>query len=244
MTFVLVASRSDLLCNIGLMAYTRAQRRDRVGPIHEALLERGGPVSRRDDRLTLHLPDPTDAIIAVSELMHELADYSIELVSFVASRAAGELIAGDDGPVTGPWRALSADWEPKQPFDVRHGWGAVRHFGEAVERKALPERIAEPDLPASGLVLWDVNQRAIVHAPRTGFKMGRGSDCDYVIDTAAVSRKHVWFEQTVDEWIVHDYGSASGFYLNDERGGASQPLLPGMVLQFARPHCYVVLGAS
>jgi hypothetical protein len=245
MTYVLITCPRTLLCNIGLYGHTRAQRRDRVGPVEEGLRTLGGPVTHHyDERLSIVMPDPADAVLAVGELARQVPDFTFELMSFVASRGAGELIGEDTGPVQAAWQALTAHWEPRVPFDIRHGWGARRHFGETIERHPLPERIAEQQLPARGLALWDVNQRTVIHVDHDGFAIGAGHDADYQVDSYAVSRKHVWFDHANGDWRVHDADSTSGFYLNDQRGGAMQRLLPGMVLQFARPHSYVVLSCG
>ena len=245
MTYVLITCPSAMLCNIGLVAYTRLQRRDRVGPVEDALRELGGPVTNHfGERLSVVMPDPVDAVLAFGALVRSVRDFEFTQMSFVASRPAGELIGEDRGPIQAAWRELTHHWFPVQPFDVRHGWGAVRHFGDQIERHPLPDRIADQQLPTSGLVLWDVHERTIVHVTHHGFSIGRTKEADYLVDSLAVSRKHVWFEYASDEWRVHDFGSASGFYLNDQRAGEMQRLLPGMVIQFARPHRYVVLSCA
>ena len=45
--------------------------------------------------------------------------------------------------------------------------------------------------------------------------IGRGQDCDILLDRDAVSRKHARIERVADGWRVRDLGSTNGSYVND-----------------------------
>jgi len=45
--------------------------------------------------------------------------------------------------------------------------------------------------------------------------VGRGSDCDILIDRDSVSRRHARFYRVDDQWFVEDLGSTNGSYIND-----------------------------
>ena len=62
-------------------------------------------------------------------------------------------------------------------------------------------------------------------------RIGRRADNDLVINSAMISRYHVRIEPTEDGWAMIDIGSASGFYVNNERGGASRRMVEGDVFQ-------------
>ncbi len=66
------------------------------------------------------------------------------------------------------------------------------------------------------------------------FRIGRVDDNDLVIRSAMISRHHVRFEPTAQGWQVVDAGSTSGFYIRDERGGASRVLADGDMIQIGQ----------
>jgi two-component system, cell cycle response regulator len=45
--------------------------------------------------------------------------------------------------------------------------------------------------------------------------LGRGSDCDILIDRDSVSRRHARVYRVDDQWSVEDLGSTNGSYIND-----------------------------
>lgn len=63
-------------------------------------------------------------------------------------------------------------------------------------------------------------------------RIGRHDDNDLVIQSVRMSRRHVRIENVDGSWKIFDNGSTSGFYINDERGGASRELAEGDVIQF------------
>ena len=60
-----------------------------------------------------------------------------------------------------------------------------------------------------------------------GMTLGRGSDCDIVLDDAAVSRHHARISRdSFGRWIIEDLGSQNGVLVNGQRVRA-QALAPG-----------------
>lgn len=72
-------------------------------------------------------------------------------------------------------------------------------------------------------------------------RIGRRDDNDLVIPSALISRCHVRIEPTEHGWAMVDAGSTSGFYVNDERGGASRLLVEGDVFQLAQVRIWFYL---
>lgn len=62
-------------------------------------------------------------------------------------------------------------------------------------------------------------------------RIGRRADNDIVIDGMMISRYHVRLEPTERGWVMIDNGSTSGFWVNNERGGASRLMTEGDVFQ-------------
>ena len=46
------------------------------------------------------------------------------------------------------------------------------------------------------------------------FVIGRSNECDHVIDSGFISRKHCQFERTPDGWQIRDFGSSLGTAVN------------------------------
>lgn len=62
-------------------------------------------------------------------------------------------------------------------------------------------------------------------------RIGRHDDNDLVIQSVRMSRRHVRIENVDGSWKIFDNGSTSGFYVNDELGGASRALVEGDVIR-------------
>jgi VWFA-related protein len=67
-------------------------------------------------------------------------------------------------------------------------------------------------------VLW-------VHPGET--RIGRGTDCELVIDSQEVSRLHARIEATTETVVLFDAGSSNGTFVNGKRITGSHPLFPG-----------------
>ncbi len=66
-----------------------------------------------------------------------------------------------------------------------------------------------------------------VEANAKGTIIGRSTQCDIVIETTDISRKHARiFQDPFGRWIVEDLGSHNGVYVNGQRTQA-QAILPG-----------------
>lgn len=72
-----------------------------------------------------------------------------------------------------------------------------------------------------------------------GVSLGRGSNCDIILDDANVSRVHAWISQDpFGRWIVEDMGSQNGILLEGQRIQA-QSVLPGQEITI-RPFTLVL----
>ena len=57
--------------------------------------------------------------------------------------------------------------------------------------------------------------------------IGRGRDCDVVLDDAGISRRHAHIRPTEQGWAIEDLRSTNGVLLNGERLRGSLPLQIG-----------------
>ena len=65
----------------------------------------------------------------------------------------------------------------------------------------------------------------------TGTIVGRGEQCDIMIDSSHVSRRHARFFMTPEgKWFVQDLGSSNGTFVNGERV-ESCPISPADVVE-------------
>jgi hypothetical protein len=84
-------------------------------------------------------------------------------------------------------------------------------------------RRVEAPRRTSRALLVGADKRTVISGER--FTIGRGRDCDLVLDDPNVSRKHAELRQAGDGWEVHDLGSTNGIKLNGRRstGGRLSP---------------------
>ena len=80
--------------------------------------------------------------------------------------------------------------------------------------------------PAAPRALLLVGGRRLVVAPE-GAVIGRGRDCDVVLDDAGISRRHAHIRPTAHGWTIEDLRSTNGVLLNGEQLRGSQPLQIG-----------------
>lgn len=67
--------------------------------------------------------------------------------------------------------------------------------------------------------------------PPGGLVLGRGEDCDVVMDSAETSRRHAEIRREGPLWIVRDLGSRNGTFVNGQRVSTG-PLSPRDLLRF------------
>lgn len=72
------------------------------------------------------------------------------------------------------------------------------------------------DAPPKGPSALVVNARRFEWAPDRVVVVGRGSECDVVVNDARVSRRHLGAEATSRGWRVLDLGSRNGTFVDDE----------------------------
>ncbi|MFZ5471844.1 MAG: FHA domain-containing protein [Myxococcota bacterium] len=63
--------------------------------------------------------------------------------------------------------------------------------------------------------------------------IGRAPNCDLVIESAHLSRKHAMLLCTGAGWLLQDLGSTNGVLLNGKRVANSRPLQPGDVISMS-----------
>jgi hypothetical protein len=87
------------------------------------------------------------------------------------------------------------------------------------------ETAADDRRPARALLL--VGGRRLLVAP-SGAVIGRGRDCDIVLEDAGISRRHAHIRPAVEGWTIEDLHSTNGVLLNGgELRGAPHPLQVG-----------------
>ena len=60
--------------------------------------------------------------------------------------------------------------------------------------------------------------------------VGRGADCNLVVDRLGVSRRHCMFQATPHGWQLEDLGSSGGTVLNGARLRSAVVVSPGDVV--------------
>jgi len=72
--------------------------------------------------------------------------------------------------------------------------------------------------------------------------IGRSTECDVVLEVAAISRRHAVIVETNGQYVVEDLGSRNGTYINDQRIADRAPLSNGdrllicdVLLEFCLP---------
>ncbi|HTS01004.1 MAG TPA: FHA domain-containing protein [Thermoanaerobaculia bacterium] len=84
-------------------------------------------------------------------------------------------------------------------------------------------------MPAILTVREAGTERRIVFAARA--VVGRDADCDVVLSSRSVSRKHAILEKKGEAWVVRDLGSANGLYVEGKRVSEA-PVPSGTSLRF------------
>jgi hypothetical protein len=132
-------------------------------------------------------------------------------------RFVGEWVAERDYTVTGPIRVKLAAQE-------RVGRGRMRiscgHEGRPQEEEETPTAVGRHLLAEDA-----VGKLEVAEGPDAGRKfplypgrtlLGRGVDCDVVLQDTLVSRHHAALEPRDDGWWVTDLDSTNGTLVNDE----------------------------
>jgi hypothetical protein len=132
-------------------------------------------------------------------------------------------VAPGVGTPPGPAHAVARS-VPRGEEPDEHGQTMIYSTSRRL-REPLAERAgAAKRLPPRALLL--VDGRRLLVAPR-GSVIGRGRDCDIVLDDAGVSRRHAQLSPTYAGWAIEDLGSTNGVRLNDEELRGTRALHPG-----------------
>jgi hypothetical protein len=121
----------------------------------------------------------------------------------------------EDGGELDEWSAA-----PEQP-DEGHGQTMIY---SASARLREPLEQARAQRPTGALLL--LGGRCLLVGPR-GAVLGRGRDCDIVLDDAGVSRRHAHILPGKEGWTIEDLGSTNGVRVNDEQIHGTQRLRVG-----------------
>lgn len=75
-------------------------------------------------------------------------------------------------------------------------------------------------------VLVGSEEPLIFHLNSPKFSLGSGENCDVILSSSGISRKHVVITSEDDKYFVTDQGSTNGSFINEER------LIPGKKVEF------------
>ncbi|MBP7867663.1 MAG: FHA domain-containing protein, partial [Acidobacteria bacterium] len=74
------------------------------------------------------------------------------------------------------------------------------------------------------------------------FRIGRGPQNDLVLDDSFASTQHAAFRLEAGAWVIHDFGSANGTRLNNQRISGSHPIQTGDIVQIGHTKFVFTLG--
>ena len=229
-----------LLFTVGLSVTPTTARRDSTTALVRALDELGGSVQHGLQRtwFTVELADSVDAILAIDTLSRLVKDeFDIQVESIIASAAASELLLD---PAATSWPALRAEivTESEEPPDFSRGIAAARHYTRLLHWP-VPAAIAEHRLPDGPLVLLSVTDGRIIVVDHEPFTIGSDALCDVRIESARPH--HATIDRSADGWRARAVDPAGSFAVCGNQHPQVE-LAPGMVMQLARPHAFIVLA--
>ena len=122
--------------------------------------------------------------------------------------------------------------------------GELRVSSESVPGRLAPAdpQAEEPPTPTRSRPILDINgQRYVLGGPLT--IIGRGSDCDIVVDDPGVSRHHLEIQVGPQGTVATDMGSTNGLFVEGHQVPAA-PLLAGNTLTLGRTRLLFWEGAD
>ena len=87
--------------------------------------------------------------------------------------------------------------------------------------------VPRPDLPASGDVYAVSSRQQVI-------SVGRGSECDVVLDDERVSRRHATIRLLGSRAVIEDAGSTNGTYVDGVRIEGPTELAEGATIRLGR----------
>jgi hypothetical protein len=75
-----------------------------------------------------------------------------------------------------------------------------------------------------------------------GALIGRSRDCDIVMTSTDVSRRHAEIRATPDGWAIHDLGSTNGVRVNGERVRGAEAIHPGDTIELGAARLSIEVG--
>jgi len=176
----------------------------------------------RGDGCDVRLPDPTvsqrHASIHVNGAEHTLVDEESANGTFVggsrlAPRAPRVVKSGDLVRVGRVWLEIRIGHAPATPNLA----AATRDMAMALVSQAM--QALDRDTVAKVLVVEGRDRGAVLRLEDEGraYVIGRGDDCDLLLDDADISREHVQVVRRGTVALLRDAGSKNGVFLGETR---------------------------
>jgi len=113
------------------------------------------------------------------------------------------------------------------PTDIGAGGGFNEDYDPTELGRGGIDEVTELDFVDTSAVaiLWvkEGSRRGRIHKIKDGARVGR-SDGDVIMDDPKVSNPHAKFVLEEDKYVIWDFGSKNGTYVNDERIRAATEL--------------------
>jgi hypothetical protein len=129
-------------------------------------------------------------------------------------------------------RPVGEDHEPHASAHVEreeHGQTMIYSTSERLGRVGGDPIDVQARRPPERALLAVGGRRLIV--PPGGGTIGRGRDCDVVLEDAGISRRHAELRPGPDGWTVADLGSTNGVRVNGAQVRGVQLLAPGDLVE-------------
>lgn len=145
-----------------------------------------------------------DAFERMAEEMGAERDQLVNQAMHVFARLNGFLVPGaaEGGPPPPIPRGAAAEQVLREAERLERGIGGDAAAGEGAA-------------PASLFLAHEA--AAPVEVVKDRFVIGRGKECDLVIDSGKVSREHAVISREADGWFIEDLGSSNGTWHRRER---------------------------
>ena len=128
--------------------------------------------------------------------------------------------------------------EPGPAAPAARGSGRTMVFSSA-------ERLREPLEAARSAhrsrILVVVEGKRMPLGP-DGALIGRSRDCDIVMTSTDVSRRHAEIRATPEGWTIHDLGSTNGVRVNGERVRGAEPIHAGDTIELGAARLSIEVG--
>ncbi len=124
--------------------------------------------------------------------------------------------------------------------DIADRYATAEELADALRQFTQP---AGPTILASPVALRSLTTGEVIPLAKETTLVGRLEECDIVLQTPDVSRKHCRIIRTAEQMIVEDLGSSQGTRINGKSVGRA-PLHHGDRLEIAGQAFRVVMGRA